>query len=291
MLSSKILRVHKDGTVPTDNPFYDGEGANNDLIWARGFRNPFRIRFEPGTGKLWVNVAGEAAEQIFRVGRGDHAGWWQYENNQPDGFLSPLVAYTPGFWELQALQISPATTFELDEGMGGTFTVALAYAPMSPVTVAVAHTSGSEDVSVTAGATLTFMPEDGTTAKTVTFATARATDSEDDVAVLTLSAPGLAARTVTVIARDVAGWPAITSVPVTQAAVGTPYEYTVTATGRPVPSLVLVQGPQGMTLDPTSGRLSWTPATEATVTVSLRASNGLLAGLIWKRQRFRNGRP
>ena len=44
-LSSKILRVHKDGTVPTDNPFYDGEGANNDLIWARCFRNPFRIRF------------------------------------------------------------------------------------------------------------------------------------------------------------------------------------------------------------------------------------------------------
>ena len=32
----KILRVNKDGTVPTDNPFFDGNGPNIDAIWARG---------------------------------------------------------------------------------------------------------------------------------------------------------------------------------------------------------------------------------------------------------------
>ncbi len=38
----KILRINKDGTIPVDNPFYDGAGPNRDAIWARGLRNPFR---------------------------------------------------------------------------------------------------------------------------------------------------------------------------------------------------------------------------------------------------------
>ena len=38
----KILRINPDGTVPTDNPFYDGAGPNCDAIWALGLRNPFR---------------------------------------------------------------------------------------------------------------------------------------------------------------------------------------------------------------------------------------------------------
>ena len=38
----KILRINPDGTIPTDNPFYDGAGPNRDDIWALGLRNPFR---------------------------------------------------------------------------------------------------------------------------------------------------------------------------------------------------------------------------------------------------------
>src|SRR5262245_61139506 len=37
----KILRFNMDGTVPTDNPFYDGPtGPNFDAVWALGLRNP-----------------------------------------------------------------------------------------------------------------------------------------------------------------------------------------------------------------------------------------------------------
>ena len=32
----KLLRFNADGTVPTDNPFYDGAGPNVDAIWALG---------------------------------------------------------------------------------------------------------------------------------------------------------------------------------------------------------------------------------------------------------------
>ncbi len=42
----KIHRINKDGTVPTDNPFYDGAGPDWDSIWAYGLRNPFRAYFD-----------------------------------------------------------------------------------------------------------------------------------------------------------------------------------------------------------------------------------------------------
>ncbi len=95
-LASKVGRANLDGSVPTDNPFVDGPGGNNDYIWARGFRNPFTLTFQPTTGALWVNVAGSFYEQIFLVNAGDHAGWNDYENNQPAGYIVPLIKYRTG---------------------------------------------------------------------------------------------------------------------------------------------------------------------------------------------------
>jgi glucose/arabinose dehydrogenase len=50
LLASKVGRSDRFGAVLNDNPFFDGPGPNNDFIWARGFRNPFRLVFQPGTG-------------------------------------------------------------------------------------------------------------------------------------------------------------------------------------------------------------------------------------------------
>ncbi len=91
--ASKVGRSFPDGTVPNDNPFFDGNGPNNDYIWARGLRNPFTLTFEPKRGRLWVNVVGTSYEQVFVVGRGEHAGYNDYENNQPAGYLTPVIKY------------------------------------------------------------------------------------------------------------------------------------------------------------------------------------------------------
>ena len=48
----KILRYNMDGTIPTDNPFYDGAGPNYDAIWALGLRNPYRAYYDAPTGRL-----------------------------------------------------------------------------------------------------------------------------------------------------------------------------------------------------------------------------------------------
>ena len=54
----KILRFNPDGTVPTDNPFYDGAGPNFDAIWALGLRNPFRAYYDAPTGRLFIGDVG-----------------------------------------------------------------------------------------------------------------------------------------------------------------------------------------------------------------------------------------
>lgn len=93
-LAAKIGRANPDGTVPGDNPFADGPGGNDDYVFARGFRNPFTFAFQPTTGTLWVDVAGTNYEQVFTVGNGDHAGWNDYENNQPPpDFIPPVIKY------------------------------------------------------------------------------------------------------------------------------------------------------------------------------------------------------
>lgn len=92
-LAAKVSRANLDGSAPPDNPFYDGDGPNEDRIWARGFRNPFTFTWRPGTEEMWVNTVGLNHEQIFVPKAGDNAGWASYENNQPEGYLQPLLSY------------------------------------------------------------------------------------------------------------------------------------------------------------------------------------------------------
>lgn len=76
----KILRINSDGTVPIDNPFYDGSGPNLDAIWARGLRNPFRFTFDSVTGRMLIaDVGGNSAvssiEEVNQGVAGANYGW------------------------------------------------------------------------------------------------------------------------------------------------------------------------------------------------------------------------
>ncbi|WNG58824.1 PQQ-dependent sugar dehydrogenase [Archangium gephyra] len=94
-LAAKVGRANLDGTPANDNPFNDGVGPNNEYIWARGFRNPFTMTFQPATGQLWVNSVGTNYEQVFVVNRRAHAGYDAYENNQPliSENITPVIKY------------------------------------------------------------------------------------------------------------------------------------------------------------------------------------------------------
>jgi glucose/arabinose dehydrogenase len=90
--NGKILRVALDGAVPASNPLTEVAeatacastcgGAPSTLaapradIWAWGFRNPWRLAFDPATGLLWVGDVGEVTYEELTVAQaGKHHGW------------------------------------------------------------------------------------------------------------------------------------------------------------------------------------------------------------------------
>jgi hypothetical protein len=62
---------------------------------------------------------------------------------------------------------------------------------------------------------------------------------------------------------------------VVEAVAGEPFHYALAASGTPSPSFALLAGPPGMTIDPASGLITWTPdaAEHGRFTVAVRASN------------------
>ena len=108
-LAAKIGRANRfTGAALNDNPFFDGAGPNNDRIWVRGVRNPFTMTFQVSTGQLWSNVVGTSWEQVFVPKRGEHAGYNDYENNQPSGFLPPIIAYATNGTDSRTIAASGA---------------------------------------------------------------------------------------------------------------------------------------------------------------------------------------
>jgi uncharacterized repeat protein (TIGR03806 family) len=110
-LLGKILRIDVDhpeglGTygIPADNPFALGGGAPE--VWARGFRNPWRWQFDPGTGDLWLGDVGMSDyEEVDRVVAGGNYGWRRIEGPacyepatgcDPTAFDPPIVALATG---------------------------------------------------------------------------------------------------------------------------------------------------------------------------------------------------
>lgn len=94
----KVLRINSNGTIPTDNPFFNVAAGNNRSIWALGLRNPFTFAFQPGTGRMFINDVGASAFEEINDGiAGSNYGWPASEGMTSNpAFRSPLFAYAHG---------------------------------------------------------------------------------------------------------------------------------------------------------------------------------------------------
>lgn len=73
--SGKIYRVHKDGTIPDDNPFLDHEGAI-PAIYTYGNRNPQGLALHPTTGQIWATEHGPmGGDELNIITKGTNYGW------------------------------------------------------------------------------------------------------------------------------------------------------------------------------------------------------------------------
>ncbi len=82
-LAGKLIRINKDGSAPTDNPFYNGSStANRSKVYALGLRNAFRFNFHPSTGQLYIGDVGWGNwEEVNRGVPGANYGWPCREGN------------------------------------------------------------------------------------------------------------------------------------------------------------------------------------------------------------------
>jgi glucose/arabinose dehydrogenase len=88
-LSGKILRLNKDGSVPSDNPF-------GNYVYSYGHRNPQGITWNPTTKEMYSSEHGQSRnDEINIIIKGANYGWPTYEgNNSPEGYIKPLIFYT-----------------------------------------------------------------------------------------------------------------------------------------------------------------------------------------------------
>jgi glucose/arabinose dehydrogenase len=97
-LFGKILRINPNGSIPSDNPFFNTANGDRRAIWALGLRNPFTFDIQPGTSHLFINDVGEDTwEEIDEGAAGANYGWPITEGptNDPT-FRAPLFAYMHG---------------------------------------------------------------------------------------------------------------------------------------------------------------------------------------------------
>lgn len=79
----KILRINSDGSIPTDNPFYDDGDVNNgfdDRIWALGLRNSFDFTFSTVNDSLYASENGHNnQDEVNQIMKGANYGWPECE--------------------------------------------------------------------------------------------------------------------------------------------------------------------------------------------------------------------
>lgn len=116
----KVVRIHRDGSVPADNSFADGANGALPEIWSYGHRNIQTAMRHPQTGALWAIEHGpRGGDEVNVAAAGVNYGWpvISYGENysgtpigagiskkagmaQPNYYWSPVIAPSGGaFYE------------------------------------------------------------------------------------------------------------------------------------------------------------------------------------------------
>jgi glucose/arabinose dehydrogenase len=74
-LNGKVLRVNRNGSIPSDNPIMPG-ASRRTVVYSMGHRNPQGIAFQPGTGTVFAVEHGpDRSDEINRILAGRNYGW------------------------------------------------------------------------------------------------------------------------------------------------------------------------------------------------------------------------
>ena len=75
-LNGKVMRIHRDGSIPGDNPLI---GGSRNQVFTMGHRNPQGIAFRPGTDQVYIAEHGpepdHGDDEINLLEAGGNYGW------------------------------------------------------------------------------------------------------------------------------------------------------------------------------------------------------------------------
>jgi glucose/arabinose dehydrogenase len=96
----KILRINKDGSVPTTNPFFNDSPTSEPRkrIWSYGLRNPYTFSIDNTSGKIFLNEVGQVTwEEINDATQGGLNFGWPTEEGRSKTtnpiFVNPFYTY------------------------------------------------------------------------------------------------------------------------------------------------------------------------------------------------------
>ncbi|MBD0325348.1 MAG: PQQ-dependent sugar dehydrogenase, partial [Pyrinomonadaceae bacterium] len=112
-LLGKMLRINSDGSIPSDNPFFNTATGQNRAIWALGLRNPYTFAFQPVTRRMFINDVGQSAWEEINDGiAGSNYGWPNTEGPTTNpSFRSPIFAYGHGSSDTTGCAITGGTFY------------------------------------------------------------------------------------------------------------------------------------------------------------------------------------
>jgi len=88
-LAGKILRVHDDGSIPSDNPF-------GNAVWSYGHRNPQGLTWDT-KGRLWATEHGRSGlasgfDELNLIEKGGNYGWPDSQGDSvAEGTIGPAL--------------------------------------------------------------------------------------------------------------------------------------------------------------------------------------------------------
>ena len=104
-LMGKIVRRKRDGSIPSDNPFVNGQNGH-PAVWSYGHRNPQGLAQDSATGKILMHEHGaKGGDELNLVKPGLNYGWPAVTTgvNYSGAYISPLRSALgneepPHFW-------------------------------------------------------------------------------------------------------------------------------------------------------------------------------------------------
>jgi PKD repeat protein len=247
------------------------------------------INYLPNTTATWLTPATlEEIEWVIINQPGDAPRIMNFQDNF--GYILAMAGFIPTA-EFYAPDPNPLLVGTPDEGILIRQQVLGSYAmttvtPAAPTITSLPVTSGatgvaySYNVEATGAAPLTFSLDVAPSGMTIDASTGLiswtpTTAGTYDVTVRATNGVGSDTQSFQIEVVTVATAPAITSTPNTAGTTGSAYSYQVTATGSPAPTFSLSVAPSGMTIDASTGLISWTPTTAGTYDVTVVATNGV----------------